>query len=104
MKIQLTVDKKWFEANKEKFAKEFDSSDFREPQEKGKGYTFELEAKNDNIIVDDRLRISFQGAPSEHDWTYITVEDELDTPTMLNLAQAASKHYNKIKAAFEALS
>jgi hypothetical protein len=103
MKVNITLDKKWFEANKAKFAHSFDNDSFREPEDKGKAYVFEFECKNNEIVINDRMGIKFSGAPKEGDWNYCFIEDDLDTQSLLNLAQAASKHYNRVKAAFESL-
>ena len=98
LELRIDVDKKWFEANKDKFAKAYDSQDYSE--DKGKYYLIDLDLDNNEMLIgnDDTIKIS-----AGDDNLYVYFEDKPAIEELLNLAQIISKYYNKAKTAIEAL-
>src|ERR1041385_7144249 len=95
--IYLSIQKGWFDKNKEAAAKLYAE---RSDEDNDRGYLFDLDNTKETL-ESDSSSITF-GLPGEDDAPYVSVTYQLDDEDWIRLSEMLIKRLNKVKAAIEA--
>ena len=104
MDLTIDIEKKDFEKLLKDAAKCWDDKEFREVDEKGKGYSFEFDnCQTDNAEIDDNELHVYGDWKKEHSF-YYSLTFDYDSLILSKTIEYVVKSLNRFKSAMESLS